>query len=73
MTDTRPTNPDLETDLRIVNERLALFYVEHGDRIRWMLNPHPMLDGMTPSRAIAENKTQRVLCVIESLETGAFV
>lgn len=70
-------SPDLRTqtviaELRYVVDRLNDFY--SPDEIRlWLHTPHPLLKGERAIDLINVGRTEEVLAVIESLETGAFV
>jgi transcriptional regulator with XRE-family HTH domain len=69
-------SPDLRTqtviaELRYVVDRLNDFYTPDEIRL-WLHAAHPMLQGDRAIDLINAGRTQEVLAVIESLETGAF-
>lgn len=68
--------PDLRTqtviaELRYVVDRLSDFYTPEETRI-WLHTPHQMLKGERAIDLINAGRTEEVLAVIESLDTGAF-
>lgn len=68
--------PDLRTqtviaELRYVVDCLNDFYTPDEIRL-WLHTSHPMLKGARAIDLINEGRTQEVLAVIESLDTGAF-
>lgn len=68
--------PDLKTqtvfaELRYVVDRLAEFYTSDETRL-WLHTPHPMLNGERAIDLINAGRTEEVLAVIESLESGAY-
>ena len=69
-------DPDLRTqtvmaELRYVVDRLAEFYTPDETRL-WLHTSHPMLNGERAIDLINAARTQEVLAVIESLESGAY-
>jgi uncharacterized protein (DUF2384 family) len=52
-------------------DRLSDFYTPEEKRL-WLHASHPMLDGERAINLINASRTQEVLAVIESLDTGAF-
>lgn len=69
-------NPDLRTqtvfaELRFVVDRLAEFYSPEETRI-WLHAKHPMLGNEAAIDLINAGRTEEVLAVIESLESGAY-
>jgi transcriptional regulator with XRE-family HTH domain len=69
-------SPDLRTqtviaELRYVVDRLNDFYTPDETRI-WLHAAHPMLKGERAIDLINSGRTEEVLAVIESLDTGAF-
>jgi transcriptional regulator with XRE-family HTH domain len=69
-------SPDLRTqtviaELRYVVDRLSDFYTPEETRL-WLHTAHPMLNGERAIDLINAGRTQEVLAVIESLDTGAF-
>lgn len=69
-------SPDLRTqtviaELRYVVDRLSDFYSSDETRL-WLHTPHPMLDGQRAIDLINRGKTEDVLGVIETLDTGAY-
>jgi transcriptional regulator with XRE-family HTH domain len=69
-------SPDLRTqtviaELRYVVDRLNDFYTPDEIRL-WLHASHPMLGGERAIDLINAGRTQEVLAVIESLDTGAF-
>jgi transcriptional regulator with XRE-family HTH domain len=69
-------SPDLHTqtvmaELRYVVDRLNDFYTPDETRI-WLHAAHPMLKGERAIDLINNGRTEDVLGVIESLETGAY-
>ncbi|HUN38761.1 MAG TPA: hypothetical protein VMU81_00580 [Acetobacteraceae bacterium] len=70
------STPDLRTqtviaELRYVVDRLSDFYTPDETRI-WLHAAHPMLDGERAIDLINAGRTEEVLAVIETLETGAY-
>ena len=68
--------PDLRTqtviaELRYVVDRLSDFYTPDETRI-WLHTPHQMLKRERAIDLINAGRTEEVLAVIESLDTGAF-
>lgn len=68
--------PDLRTqtviaELRYVVDRLADFYTPDETRL-WLHAAHPMLKGERAIDLINSGRTEAVLAIIESLDTGAF-
>lgn len=68
--------PDLHTqtviaELRYVVDRLSDFYTPGETRI-WLHASHPMLGGERAIDLINTGRTEEVLAVIETLETGAY-
>src|ERR1700761_7185425 len=68
--------PDLRTqtviaELRYVVDRLNEFYTPDETRI-WLHTPHQMLAGERAIDLINAGRTEEVLAVIESLDSGAF-
>ena len=71
------TTPDLKTqtviaELRYVVDRLADFYTPEEMRL-WLHTSHPMLKGERAIDLINAGRTEEVLAVIESLDTGAYI
>ena len=69
-------SPDLRTqtviaELRYVVDRLNDFYKPDETRL-WLHALHPMLNGERAIDLINAGRTEEVLAVIESLDTGAF-
>jgi transcriptional regulator with XRE-family HTH domain len=69
-------SPDLRTqtviaELRYVVDRLNEFYTPDEIRL-WLHAAHPMLKGERAIDLINSGRTEEVLAVIESLDTGAF-
>jgi transcriptional regulator with XRE-family HTH domain len=69
-------SPDLRTqtviaELRYVVDRLNDFYTPDETRL-WLHTSHPILDGKRAIDLINAGRTQEVLAVIESLDTGAY-
>ncbi len=69
-------SPDLRTqtviaELRYVVDRLRDFYTPEETRL-WLHTAHPMLGGQRAIDLINAGRTEEVLAVIESLDTGAF-
>jgi transcriptional regulator with XRE-family HTH domain len=69
-------SPDLKTqtliaELRYVVDRLADFYTPEETRL-WLHTAHPMLKGARAIELIHEGRTEEVLAVIESIDTGAY-
>ena len=69
-------SPDLRTqtviaELRYVVDRLSDFYSSDETRI-WLHTAHPMLKGERAIDLINRGRTEEVLGIIESLETGAY-
>jgi transcriptional regulator with XRE-family HTH domain len=69
-------SPDLKTqtliaELRYVVDRLAEYYDADEARL-WLHAPHPMLHGDRAIDLINSGRTEQVLAVIESLDSGAF-
>jgi uncharacterized protein (DUF2384 family) len=69
-------SPDLRTqtviaELRYVVDRLTDFYTPDETRL-WLHTPHQMLGGERAIDLINAGRTEEVLAVIESLDTGAF-
>jgi transcriptional regulator with XRE-family HTH domain len=69
-------SPDLRTqtviaELRYVVDRLSDFYSSDETRI-WLHTAHPMLKGERAIDLINRRRTEEVLGIIESLETGAY-
>jgi transcriptional regulator with XRE-family HTH domain len=71
---TSPHSGTLERLLRLdwVLDQLAAVYEPDEARL-WLFRPHPDLDGRSPAQAIAEDRIDEVLAVIERLQTGAYV
>ena len=70
-------SPDLRTqtviaELRYVVDRLADFYTADETRL-WLHTVHPMLNGERAIDLINAGRTEEVLAVIETLDTGAFI
>jgi transcriptional regulator with XRE-family HTH domain len=68
--------PDLHTqtviaELRYVVDRLAEFYTPDETRL-WLHARHPMLDNQRAIDLINAGQTERVLAVIEALDSGAY-
>ncbi len=68
--------PDLRTqtviaELRYVVDRLGEFYTSDETRI-WLHASHPMLKGERAIDLINAGRTEEVLAVIESLDSGAY-
>ncbi len=68
--------PDLRTqtviaELRYVVDRLGDFYTPDETRI-WLHTPHQMLKGERAIDLINAGRTEGVLAVIESLDSGAY-
>lgn len=68
--------PELKTqtviaELRYVVDRLAEFYTADETRL-WLHTAHPMLGGERAIDLINAGRTEEVLAVIESLDTGAY-
>ena len=68
--------PELRTqtliaELRYVVDRLSEFYAPDETRL-WLHARHPQLDGERPIDLINAGRTEDVLAVIESLDSGAF-
>ena len=69
-------SPDLRTqtviaELRYVVDRLSDFYTSDETRI-WLHAAHPMLKGERAIDLINGGRTEEVLGLIESLDSGAF-
>ena len=69
--------PDLKTqtviaELRYVVDRLSEFYSADETRL-WLHTPHPMLNGERAIDLINAGRTEEVLAIIESLDTGAYI
>jgi transcriptional regulator with XRE-family HTH domain len=69
-------SPDLRTqtviaELRYVVDRLSDFYTPDETRL-WLHTSHPMLAGKRAIDLINAGRTEEVLAVIESLDTGAY-
>jgi transcriptional regulator with XRE-family HTH domain len=69
-------SPDLRTqtviaELRYVVDRLSELYSADETRL-WLHTAHPMLHGARAIDLINAGRTEEVLAVIESLDTGAF-
>ena len=69
-------SPDLRTqtviaELRYVVDRLSDFYSSDETRI-WLHAAHPMLKGERAIDLINSGRTEEVLDLIESLDSGAF-
>lgn len=69
-------SPDLKTqtviaELRYVVDRLSDFYTSDETRL-WLHTPHAMLNGQRAIDLINRGKTEDVLGVIETLDTGAY-
>jgi transcriptional regulator with XRE-family HTH domain len=70
------STPDLHTqtviaELRYVVDRLAEFYTPDETRL-WLHAVHPMLDNQRAIDLINAGQTERVLGVIEALDSGAY-
>jgi hypothetical protein len=70
-------SPDLRTqtviaELRYVVDRLHDFYTPDETRL-WLHAAHPMLAGQRAIDLINAGRTEEVLAVIESLDTGAYI
>jgi len=68
--------PDLKTqtviaELRYVVDRLGDFYTPDETRL-WLHTSHPMLKGERVIDLINAERTEEVLAVIESLDSGAY-
>jgi transcriptional regulator with XRE-family HTH domain len=68
--------PDLKTqtviaELRYVVDRLAEFYTPDETRL-WLHTSHPMLKGERAIDLINAGRTEEVLAVIDSLDSGAY-
>jgi transcriptional regulator with XRE-family HTH domain len=68
--------PDLKTqtiiaELRYVVDRLSDFYTPEETRL-WLHTSHPMLEGERAVDLINAGRTEEVLAVIESLDSGAY-
>lgn len=68
--------PDLKTqtliaELRYVVDRLSELYSADETRL-WLHTPHPMLNGERAIDRINSGRTEDVLAVIDSLESGAY-
>src|ERR1700680_2750534 len=68
--------PDLKTktviaELRYVVDRLGDFYTPDEPRL-WLHTSHPMLTGARAIDLINAGRTEEVLAVIESLDSGAY-
>jgi transcriptional regulator with XRE-family HTH domain len=68
--------PDLRTqtviaELRYVVDRLGDFYTPDETRL-WLHTSHPMLKGERAIDLINAGRTEEVLAVIESLDSGAY-
>lgn len=68
--------PELKTqtviaELRYVVDRLAEFYTADETRL-WLHTAHPMLGGERAIDLINAGRTEEVLAIIESLDTGAY-
>lgn len=59
-------------ELRYVVDRLSEFYSSDETRL-WLHTPHPMLSGERAIDLINVGRTEEVLAVIESLDSGAYV
>jgi transcriptional regulator with XRE-family HTH domain len=69
-------SPDLRTqtviaELRYVVDRLNDFYTPDETRL-WLHTSHPMLGGERAIDLINVGRTEEVLAVIESLDSGAY-
>jgi uncharacterized protein (DUF2384 family) len=69
--------PDLRTqtviaELRYVVDRLSDFYTPDETRI-WLHTPHQMLKGERAIDLINAGRTEAVLAVIETLDSGAYI
>jgi uncharacterized protein (DUF2384 family) len=68
--------PDLKThtviaELGCVVDRLANFYTPEEARL-WLHASHPMLGGARPIDFIDAGRTEKILAVIEVLDSGAY-
>lgn len=69
-------SPDLRTqtviaELRYVVDRLTDFYTADETRL-WLHTAHPMLNGERAIDLINAGRTEEVLAIIETLDSGAF-
>jgi transcriptional regulator with XRE-family HTH domain len=69
--------PELRTqtmiaELRYVVDRLAEFYSPDETRL-WLHTKHPLLRGERAIDLINAGRTEDVLAIIESLDSGAFI
>jgi len=68
--------PDLKTqtviaELRYVVDRLAEFYAPDETRL-WLHAKHPMLENARAIDLINNGRTEKVLAIIEALDTGPY-
>ena len=62
--------PDQPAEIAYIRERLSDLYTRYGVEF-WLHSPNRLLDGEMPINLVNRGEGERVLAVIERLESGA--
>jgi transcriptional regulator with XRE-family HTH domain len=68
----QPSTLDQLLRLEWILDQLSQFYSPEESRL-WLFSPHADLKGARPADAIKEGNTDRVLAIIDRLQSAAFI